>query len=139
MDLSTNNMRDSCYDPKQLNLIMRKPKGILQFGDSTLTRDKGGIINVQPDQDSKKPDYFHQLHREFEESNARSRSTKVGLKKEIEPKNAQNTSNLMEGPDQSLTHEQRARQNLRLKKDLEKREKVLKQELSAFSSFRRQK
>lgn len=38
-----------------------------------------------------------------------------------------------------MTHEQLARKNLRLKKDLEKREKVMKQELSAFNSFRRQK
>lgn len=51
MDLSTNNMRDSCYDHKQLNLIMRKPKGILQFGVSSCTREKGGIITVSADAD----------------------------------------------------------------------------------------
>lgn len=46
MGLSNSTMRDSCYDPSMLNAILRKPKGILQFGDSLINRDKGGIIDL---------------------------------------------------------------------------------------------
>lgn len=65
------NMRDGCYNAKMMEVCFKKSKGILQFGNSVLTREKGGILDFKVDP-GKSESMISQLQREFEEHKDRT-------------------------------------------------------------------
>jgi hypothetical protein len=123
------NMRDSCYDPKMMNLYLRKPKGILQFGSSSLTRETGGIVaNVQKEE--QEDSVMMQLQRQLEEHKfniARLTKTRRDLKekglKGVKPHHDSAITIEVENP---------GKMNKQERRDLEKREKAQRKELLEF-------